>query len=301
MRLSLALLLGLLLALHPRFTQAQGHQIAHVVPTLDLYVGLPLVSAALERPALDRAGGGVARGRGGVELMAENERWKVPIRAPYALPSPAFTLFVPAYLRAVTPSVPAPEPGPDVAAVALEAETMPAVHAGTVQARSETTYYEVSGKSRAAIAAALRQHGPRIQGTQFFGLTEWKVSAEYRPTERAAGCGIDDLTVHVAVQTHLPRWTPAAGAPADLDRAWDRFVTALDEHEHGHRALAEEAADAIRQRLATVRTPACDQLDPVAHQEMIGVMKEYESRNIAYDRATGHGRTQGAVWPPRVP
>lgn len=301
MRVYFALFLGSLLVLHPRVAGAQGSQIAQATPLLDLHVGFTPVGSSLERPALDRAGGGVAGGMLSERSVADERVWRAPVRVPLALPNPTLTLFIPEYLRAVLPRVRAVEPAPGPAATEAVAPsvTTPAVSAGVVRAQSETTYYEVKGQSREDIAAALRRSGPRLQGAQFFGLTEWKVSAEYRPATRPAGCATDDLTVHVAVRTHLPQWTSSDEAPAELNGAWARFITALDRHEHGHRTLAEEAAEVIRQRLATVHAPDCDELDSVAQREMIVVMQEYEAHNIDYDATTGHGRTQGAIWPPR--
>lgn len=297
MRASFAPLCLLLLTLAPHTAQAQLSSIVQVAGVIDVYAGLPLIGSMLGRSALDRAGGGVPTRR-----VAEADlAWKAPARAPIALPTPEFALFDAESLRPTAAMLPAAEPA--LIPVAMEpvaaSAAGAAMSASVVRARSETTYYDVHGMSREDLAAALRRHGPRIQGSRFFGLTEWEVSAEYRPNQAGAGCAISDLTVHITVETHLPRWTPSANASADLHGAWDRFVTALDEHEYGHRALAEEAAEIIRRRLASVRVSACDQLDPVAQRTMREVMNTYESHNLAYDAETGHGRTQGAVWPPR--
>ena len=283
-RVSIFLLCCSLFALLPRPTQAQGGPLAQVAGMIDVYAGLPVVSSLLERSALERAGGGVAARESAVENLA----WKAPARAPVALPTPDFTLFA---ATNETSTLAAAVPSPTVSA--------PVASAGIVRAQSETTYYDVRGRDRADLAAALRQNGPRIQGSRFFGLTEWQVSVEYRPSDQAEHCAIRDLTVHVEVETHLPRWNPPSDASADLHRAWEQFVAALDEHEHGHRALATEAAEAIREGLAAAHASACDELDPVAQRTMQQVMNTYESHNLAYDARTGHGRTQGAVWPPR--
>jgi predicted secreted Zn-dependent protease len=169
---------------------------------------------------------------------------------------------------------------------------------GVVRSHAEKVYYEVEGDTPHALAMQLDQRGPRARGQRFFGMTEWEVNAEYRWRERPNGCAIDELTVHVAVQTHLPRWRRPAHASSSLRGAWSRFLAALDGHEDGHRALAEEAAESIRRRLATLRTRTCRRIEAQAHREMLALLDEYERRNLAYDAETGHGRTQGAVWPP---
>ena len=178
------------------------------------------------------------------------------------------------------------------------AQVLAQADVGVIRSQTEKVYYDVEGDTPHAIAVQLGQRGPRARGQRFFGMTEWEVNAEYRWRERPTGCSIDDLTIRVAVQTHLPRWRRPAHAAPSLQGAWGRFLAALDQHEHGHRALAEDAAEAIRQRLASLRTATCARIEARAHREMEALLDEYERRNLAYDATTGHGRTQGAVWPP---
>jgi predicted secreted Zn-dependent protease len=180
----------------------------------------------------------------------------------------------------------------------LHAQPRPPTAAGVVRSTVEKVYYEVEGDSPGALAVALRQRGPRARGKRFFAMTAWKVNAEYRWRERPTACAIGDLTVRVAVQMHLPRWRRPRRASPSLDGAWGRFLAALDQHEQGHRALAEEAAEAIRRRLAPLQATTCERVEARAHREMRSLLDEYERHNLAYDEATGHGRTQGATWPP---
>lgn len=170
---------------------------------------------------------------------------------------------------------------------------------GVVSIHVERIYYDVEGETPAALAVQLGRHGPQVSGERYFGLTEWKVHAEYRWDQRPGSCRIDGLRVRASVQTHLPRWRRAATAPESLSGAWQRFLAALDWHEHGHRILAEDAAEAIRIRLAALRAPTCERVEAEAYRELIDVLNDYERYNQDYDAATDHGRSQGAVWPPR--
>lgn len=236
---------------------------------------------------------------------------RVPVREPAALPSDALPPVAPETRRPTAAPAGEPAPGVDAASAEplAEAAAPPAAppmassavesRTGTVAANAETVYYEVEGLSRSEISAALRAHGPSVRGQQFFGLTEWEMSAGYLPAKIEGGCAVDDLTVRVSTTTHLPQWPSDAVASEALREAWDRFVMALTHHEHGHRVLAEQAAEVVRQRLLTVSAPTCAALDGMARGAMADVMREYEARQHAYDADTEHGRTQGAVWPPR--
>jgi len=170
---------------------------------------------------------------------------------------------------------------------------------GAVSIRVEKVYYDVEGETPAALAAQLGRHGPRVENGRFFSLTEWEVRTEYRWDQRPDGCRLVGLRVRASVQTHMPRWRRTDAAPESLSGAWGRFLAALDWHEHGHRDLAEEAAEAIQKRLSTLRAPTCPRVEARAYGELIDVLNEYEQYNRDYDAATDHGRSQGAVWPPK--
>ncbi|MEM1043971.1 MAG: DUF922 domain-containing protein [Bacteroidota bacterium] len=169
---------------------------------------------------------------------------------------------------------------------------------GTVEVHRETVYYEVEGATPRSLLKNLALRGPSIEGERFFGLTEWEVNAEYRWRERATRCSMEDIVVRVVIKTHLPQWVPPAGTPAEVRTAWNRFVTALDAHEDGHRRFAEEAGEAIRWHLVSLHTPSCSQIKGEAQRAVVAILDEYDALNRAYDRETGHGRTQNAVWPP---
>ena len=171
--------------------------------------------------------------------------------------------------------------------------------AGVVRLHLDKVYYDVDGATPGALAAALEARGPRMRGRRFFGMTEWEVRANYRGARRADACHVQDLTVRVSVETHLPRWRRRHSASPALQRAWSQFLDALDRHEQGHRVLAEQAAEAIRMRLAALEAPTCRRLEAAAYREVDLVIDEYEEHNETYDRGTDHGRRQGAVWPPR--
>lgn len=186
-----------------------------------------------------------------------------------------------------------------LSASSVRAQPRSPQNAGVVRSAIEKVYYDVEGDTPGALAVELRRHGPQARGRGYFGLTEWKVDAAYRWDERPGTCTLGGLTVRVVVQTHLPRWRRPPHAPRSLSGAWRRFLAALDLHEHGHRALAEEAAEALRRRLASLRASTCGRIETRARQEILTLLDEYERRNHAYDAATDHGRSQGAVWPPR--
>lgn len=167
---------------------------------------------------------------------------------------------------------------------------------GLLEERTETVYYDVHGQTPYALAASLASRGPKHGGERYFGMTEWTLRASYGRRTEAGTCRLTDVAVHLDIEISLPRWQEGGDAEA-LRTEWDAFVGALDAHEHGHRALAVEAADAVRAALVELERGDCRTLWRDAEATMVAVMSDYDERHRAYDLFTNHGYTQGVVWP----
>ena len=178
------------------------------------------------------------------------------------------------------------------------ARAQPSPEVGAVAFATEMVYYEVTGATVAELEASLRARSPSTGGERFYGVTEWEVNAEYRWTERATGCSVEDIEVRLIVQTHLPRWSPRVRVDPDLRRSWSAFMRHLEAHEAQHRALITATGEALRWQLVSLRTPTCETMETEANRAVAAVIREGQARNEAYDRATRHGVTEGAVWPP---
>lgn len=157
--------------------------------------------------------------------------------------------------------------------------------------------YPVDGSDETAILHAMARAAPRIDGDLFFGLTLTELSFRFSHRETAAECVVSDVRVGLSVQTTLPEWTPGPGAGSDLHRDWARFASSLRRHEDRHRVLAEAGAVRVRDALAGLAAPTCAALDTEARHRADRVRIETDAEHRRYDDETGHGHTQGAVWP----
>lgn len=160
-----------------------------------------------------------------------------------------------------------------------------------------THTYPVGGSDETAILNAMARAAPRIDGEPFFGLTLTELSFRFSHLETAAECRLSDVRVGLSVQTTLPEWTPGPGAGSDLRRDWARFASDLRHHEDRHRVLAEAGAGRVRAALDGLSAPTCSALDTEARHRADRVRIETDAEHRRYDDETGHGRTQGAVWP----
>ena len=182
--------------------------------------------------------------------------------------------------------------------VAPEAE--PGVRESPVFTIIDVNTYEVEGASEDVLLAGLRALGPRANGAEFFGLTETQMTYRYwKDQTEDEGCRLEQIRVDLNVTITLPRWKASRIAPYRLRRSWDRFDRALRRHEDGHREIAEWSAREVYHALRSLRAPTCETVDTEAHALAMRLREVSEQRQKAYDHQTGHGRTQGAIWPQR--
>ena len=157
--------------------------------------------------------------------------------------------------------------------------------------------YELVGASEEVLLAGMRALGPKSEGSEYFGLTETQLAYRYWKEEAEDGCHLEQIRIDLNVTITLPRWEASRVAPYELRRDWLRFDTALRRHEDGHRQISEQSAREVYHALRSLRTASCDGMDVAAQRTAERLRDVSEQRQANYDRQTGHGRTQGAVWP----
>lgn len=157
--------------------------------------------------------------------------------------------------------------------------------------------YAVEGATAEELLRSMVARAPESQDGTYFGLTVTELSFRYRHRRTDAGCALNDVHIDLAVRVALPAWTPGPGAGYDLRRDWARFTSNLRRHEDRHRTLAESGADRIRAALDGLEARTCAAVDAEAQRRAEQIQRETDAAHRRYDDETGHGRTQGAVWP----
>jgi predicted secreted Zn-dependent protease len=166
-----------------------------------------------------------------------------------------------------------------------------------VRTRDATETYPVTGGTAEALLRSLVDRGPSDGDRDYFGLTASGMQLRYRADARADDCALIDVEVTLDVTVTLPAWDAPAEAPPRLRRDWRRFLQALERHEDGHRERAHRGADKVRRAIEGLRRPSCAQAEAEARHRLRRLETEIEGGHRLYDEETGHGRTQGAVWP----
>ncbi|HEX5600830.1 MAG TPA: DUF922 domain-containing Zn-dependent protease [Hyphomicrobiaceae bacterium] len=169
------------------------------------------------------------------------------------------------------------------------------------KAQETIKYYDVRGSTIEELRREVYSRGPYDStGQRFAGWAEWRIRWWFDREQVPQGCKISRAVTETDIEYTLPRWVDADNAQPELRERWNRFLEALTLHEQGHgelaRALAAEIEFAIRN---LPPEPTCEELDRKVN-ELANRMILEDRTQEAYDLVTGHGQTQGAVFPDTV-
>jgi predicted secreted Zn-dependent protease len=168
-----------------------------------------------------------------------------------------------------------------------------------VNLADEVEHYDIAGTTPADLRREMNANGPRgAGGRRFDGYTRWRMSWRYRYHNRGGGCSIASVTTSVKVTMTLPRWTNESQASAAVRQHWARYLATLEQHEQGHRRHGMDAAAEIDRAIAALpKAATCDALGAEANATGLRIVRQYNQRDLDYDRDTEHGATQGARFP----
>lgn len=173
-------------------------------------------------------------------------------------------------------------------ALALAAAAVPTAFAGVPAVRIVT--YPVRGRDLAAIRASLDAAGPvdPNDGSHVEAITHWRFAWQWPGT--ASDCDLSAATVRFAATVTLPRLVGIAALPPDVQASWRRYRAALEAHESNHARYAYRHRGEV---LSAIRGATCSTAEAAGQ----AVLQQLIDHDLAYDRATQHGASEGAVFP----
>ncbi len=153
-------------------------------------------------------------------------------------------------------------------------------------------HYLLDATEVPALREQLDTRGPRNRfGHPAAGLTRHDFTVRYTSEPRERDCVLRDLTVHVRIDIHLPRWEPDGDAAEALQAQWTALYDALHAHELGHRDNGLWAAAELARRITAVG-PArnCTALTLSVDVTRQRVLDALRRREDAFDAASDFGR-----------
>ncbi len=149
--------------------------------------------------------------------------------------------------------------------------------------------YEVGGRTRRAVRAAMQVDRPRdLNGDRHDAVVLWRYS--FRMHGGRNGCEPARSEVLLDARVVLPD----LATPERLNRAdraaWNTYFERLVAHETNHLRIAELGAQRLEALMRAA--PDCEAANAAAQAENDAIGQA----SAEYDRITGHGRTEGLVF-----
>lgn len=159
-------------------------------------------------------------------------------------------------------------------------------------------YYDVEGITPKMLRQSMNEKRLKHVRGGYDAYVYWSLKWRFRYDDDLRGCKITAASTVLVVKYTLPRWVDVEVASLEVRTLWEQYYTALIEHEHGHRDWGVHAAIDIEQSLLAMPYDRdCLSLRRDAHSLASRVLARYLRLEKGYDRETGHGATQGAIFP----
>lgn len=133
----------------------------------------------------------------------------------------------------------------------------------------------------------------RQNGQYFHGHTAWNIRWQFRWDQHPSGrCTLRSNQTHLKITITMPQ---LVSSDAAIRSAFQRYHSALQQHELSHANMAREAAREIDLRIRTTPSIAsCEDLERHINQLGNRLIRQAGERERAYDQRTRHGSTEGA-------
>lgn len=170
---------------------------------------------------------------------------------------------------------------------------------GAAEVIEELTHdtYRVTHAPGRSLTASIDAASPiREEGGVFHGHTYWRIDWQFRWNRSEAGqCAITSTKTTIGLTVTTPLLITA---DPSTRTTFEKYRERLLIHEDGHVRIARDTAHAIDRSIRMLASqPDCRQLEIAANNLGHRLLEEGNQKNRDYDRATGHGRTQGAWLP----
>lgn len=172
------------------------------------------------------------------------------------------------------------------------------VHAAPTVTEQDT-FYDVHGATEMELRVQMRNFGISAKdGKSYDAHASCPVRWHFTYNRSGGLCSMTGVKTTVHCTYKYPRWVERPHVGPRLRQKWDEFISLLRGHEHGHRDISIEAANAIEQAILSMGPRSnCDELSKEANALGHRILEDSKRKQVEYDIRTDHGRLQGVRFP----
>lgn len=154
---------------------------------------------------------------------------------------------------------------------------------------ADILYYDIYGQTAKDLRSQMNALGPLDGGRRWDAYTAWYIRWNW-PGYGTRNCDLSRATTSLEITVTLPRWANPEGADAALITKWNKYYGALARHEQAH---VDNALEGYPKVLQAIQNATC----ATAEQAALQAIEPIHAADRDYDKKTGHGAAQGAVFP----
>jgi predicted secreted Zn-dependent protease len=160
-------------------------------------------------------------------------------------------------------------------------------------------YYQIYGATVSELQEEVNTKGPEDFDGRVWAYAAWNINWNYPfKTENGRCVLYEPIEVTINVTYTLPKWDKPNNASPDLTSKWDKFYKNLVIHEKGHKDIALNIARLIFHDFQNMKSyQNCDIFLSELDKTGYGYIDKAHDEDKKYDLDTGHGITQGAIFP----
>ena len=149
---------------------------------------------------------------------------------------------------------------------------------------SQYKYYTITGDTPAEIYAAMIKRGPDVNGVNAYAST-LATSSQSGRLLQGKTCKVQDYSFNINFVINLPKLRNEAALTGQTSAKWTQFKSLLKTHEETHRTIWMGCAQALEQKMATLRTKDCKSMDKLAAKMWQGARGACDAKHRAWDKA----------------
>lgn len=158
-------------------------------------------------------------------------------------------------------------------------------------AQVSVTRYVIEGRTPDDVRRLINERRPTgASGTGHDAVTSWRFQVDWA-TDAQGECVPSTVTVLPVISITLPTLTQEHRRAGRLQQAWTRYLQRLEAHERRHADLVVSGTAKMQAEMRAASS--CGDMIRASDRWRSNIL----AANREYDERTGHGRSEGAVFP----
>ena len=161
-----------------------------------------------------------------------------------------------------------------------------------IVANYDVEEYRIDGYNVSTLRESMRKKRKHA----YNAYTKWDITWNWKFSQGNGGFKMHSFVANLKIKYTIPKWRERQRADPALQKEWNRYIEATKLHEKGHADIGKACVAEIDRTVTSKRWTGSNQpeISERLNKHCQAILKKYIDREVAYDKKTNHGFTQGA-------